>query len=176
MGNGAPTSGSSSQVDLQAEAIRPMFALPSGLRLRVGWLDGENLYLEPSAAYSTAQRLARDQGDSLAVSEQTLRRRLKEKGLLLSTSPRRETNTVRHRIEGRRREVLHLSARSLEAPVSSEPDQTDQPDLESPTNESYPTTSPTGISPFPFTSSGEEVGLVGSDIGNEQIAGEEWIE
>jgi hypothetical protein len=81
---------------------------------RVGWIDGEALYLEPEASYAAAQELAGAQGENLTVSAQTLRRRLKERGLLASTDGKRQELTVRRTLEGRRRNVLHLYVSSLE--------------------------------------------------------------
>jgi hypothetical protein len=75
----------------------------------IGWIDGENLYLEPDGAHATAQRLAVEQGESLPVTQETLRRRLKEKGLLASTDERRQKLTVRRTLQGSRRDVLHLA-------------------------------------------------------------------
>jgi hypothetical protein len=75
---------------------------------RSGWLDGENVYLQPDSSYSCVQDLARSQGDSIAVSVQTLRRRLKEKGFLASWDEVRETATVRRILEGKQQAVLHL--------------------------------------------------------------------
>jgi hypothetical protein len=78
------------------------------------------VYLEPEAAYAEAQRLAGEQGEGLAVSGRTLRKRLKERGLLASTDTNREMLTIRRTLGGRRREVIHLLAASLSA---AEPDQ-----------------------------------------------------
>ena len=50
---------------------------------RIGWVDGSDVYLEPQASFAAVQRLARDAGEPLAISAQTLRRYLKDKGLLL---------------------------------------------------------------------------------------------
>jgi hypothetical protein len=81
---------------------------------RVGWIDGEALYLEPEASYAAAQELARDQGDGLAVSARTLWRRLRERRLLASWDERRQRNTIRRTLEGVRDcEVLHLCADAL---------------------------------------------------------------
>jgi hypothetical protein len=82
---------------------------------RIGWLDGDDLYLDAIAAYSVAQRLARDGGDPVSVTLRTLKRRLRERGLLASTEHRggRERLEVRRNWEGRRRTVLHLKLRSL---------------------------------------------------------------
>jgi hypothetical protein len=92
---------------------------------RIGWVDGDELFLEPDAAYATAQALARDQGDSLNITGRTLIKRMKEKGLLVSTSPARESLKVRHSLEGRRREVLHLKGSVIEEYAFTEPDQPD---------------------------------------------------
>jgi hypothetical protein len=80
---------------------------------RVGWVDGEDLYLEPEASYAEAQRLAGEQGESLAVTSETLRRRLNQKGLLVTREDRRQKLTVRVNLEGVRRTVLHLYAESV---------------------------------------------------------------
>lgn len=64
----------------------------------VGWVDGSSLYLEPAASFGVAQELGRTIGEPLVVSEATLRKRLKEKGLLASTDVPRGTLTVRHHL------------------------------------------------------------------------------
>jgi hypothetical protein len=84
---------------------------------RIGWADGENLYLDPEASYWAAQELAREQGESLAVSAQTLRKRLKKRRLLVSTEKGKLTN--RRTLEGRERAIVHLPA-SLFAPKQGE--------------------------------------------------------
>jgi hypothetical protein len=81
---------------------------------RVGWLEGEQLYLEPESAYAEAQRLAGEQGEALPVSPRTLWRRLRERGLLASWDETRQRCTVRRRLEGHdRREVIHLRPEAL---------------------------------------------------------------
>jgi len=87
----------------------------------IGWTDGESLYLEPDAAYAQAQRLAVEQGESLAVTSQTLRRRLKEKGLLASVEDRRHKLTIRKTLQGTRREVLHLTVPPGSPPYGTGP-------------------------------------------------------
>jgi hypothetical protein len=79
---------------------------PQGVR--VGWLAEGGLYLEPDSSYAAVQRFARDQGDSFPVSAHTLRRRLKDKGLLAATDTARSKLTVRKTLQGERREVLHI--------------------------------------------------------------------
>jgi hypothetical protein len=61
--------------------------------------------------------MAHDAGEGLSVTPQTLRKRLKEKGLLVSVDHKRETLTVRRRLGGSSKEVLHLS-RSIVLPES----------------------------------------------------------
>jgi hypothetical protein len=97
---------------------------------RVGWLDGNDLYLEPDASHGIVQRMSRDSGEPLGVSSHTLRKRLKEAGLLKSTDPTRQTLTVRRTIQGMRREVLHLDVPALLSPAAvSEPPGPDKENL-----------------------------------------------
>jgi hypothetical protein len=80
----------------------------------VGWIDGDDLFLGPEAAYAEAQQLSRHQGDTLAVSSRTLWRRLKERGLLAAWDEARQRNTVRRTLAGvRDRDVLHLRPDAL---------------------------------------------------------------
>jgi hypothetical protein len=91
---------------------------------RIGWVDGEDLYLESAASFRVVQSQAQG-GEALAVSERTLRKRLKEKGFLLSTDKTRKTLTVRRTIEGvKDRNVLHLRLSSL----FSDKEEPDEPD------------------------------------------------
>ena len=78
---------------------------------RIGWVAGIDLYLEPAASYQVAQQIAG--GEGLAVSEQTLRCRLRECGLLVSTDVGRQMLTVRRTLEGCPRQVLHLRVSDL---------------------------------------------------------------
>jgi len=80
--------------------------VPQGTR--IGWIAGSDLFLEPAASYQIAQQLAGASG--LAVSEQTLRSRLRERGLLVSIDIGRQMLTVRRTLEGRPRQVLHLAS------------------------------------------------------------------
>lgn len=91
---------------------------------RIGWIDGEDLYLEPEAAYAAAQKQGQGSGEPLTVTGRTLRKRLAERGLLASTDERRGTSTVRRTLEGSRKDVLHTPKNFL----SIHTDQTDQID------------------------------------------------
>jgi hypothetical protein len=90
---------------------------------RVGWLEDEDLYLEPEAAYAAVQKQGRDSGEPPSVTGRTLRKRLHEQGLLLSVDHARQVLTVRRTLGGRRREVLHTSEDLLS--FQTEPDQPD---------------------------------------------------
>lgn len=75
----------------------------------IGWIDGDDLYLEPASAFRAVQIFARDSGDAFAIFEPTLKKRLREKGLLASTDTKRQTLTVRRTIGGSQKDVLHFS-------------------------------------------------------------------
>ena len=87
---------------------------------RVGWLDGDDLYLDPEAAHAAAQRVGEAGGGGLGVAPKTLSKRLHEAGLLRATSGT-EGLTVRRHLEGRRRRVLHLTADAIDAGEPGQP-------------------------------------------------------
>lgn len=90
----------------------------------IGWIDADDVYLESGAAFRVVQVAARDVGDAFPISEQTLRKRLREKGLLASTDTKRGTLTVRRAIRGSSKDVLHFHRSTLlpEAREESEED------------------------------------------------------
>lgn len=92
---------------------------------RVGWVDEGQVYLQSDAAYAVVERLGQEVGDALGLSPHTLRRRLKERGLLATTDPKRQSLSVRRVLEGRRREVLHIHAASLSS--AHQPEQGELP-------------------------------------------------
>jgi Toprim domain len=98
---------------------------PNGERL--GWIRDGDLLLEPEAAFAVAQKLARDQGTSIAVKQRTLWKRLAEQGLLASRDPARGC-MVRLTIQGSRRDVLHVRISALNARSDQPGDETGQPD------------------------------------------------
>ena len=51
---------------------------------RIGWLEGEDLYLEPAAAYALTEKLAAAEGQSLGLTKTTLEKRLHERRCLAS--------------------------------------------------------------------------------------------
>ena len=83
---------------------------------RIGWIEGNDLYLNPTVALAIAQRLARDQGDALVVTTLTLHKRLYEKGYLVSIDKLRRTLTIRKTVEGKSLPVLHLDTKRFTPP------------------------------------------------------------
>lgn len=79
----------------------------------IGWVHRDDVYLDPTAAYRLVQSAGRDGGEGLSVSEQTLNKRLHEKGLLASVEESRGTLTVRRRICGTSKDVLHFDRVTL---------------------------------------------------------------
>jgi hypothetical protein len=145
---------------------------------RVGWLDDGALYLEPDAALAAAQAVGEDVGDGLTITPQVLRKRLHEQGLLASVDQARETLTVRRKLEGRQRSVLHVHPGAL-----SESWQPDKPDTgmsdgdpvsdsggEAPPRPGNPTPDPTPESGDFTNESGPSVRFVGSPPGVERRA------
>jgi len=78
---------------------------------KVGWLVGSDLLLNPGISYQIAQQMAG--ADRLPISEQALRRSLREHGLLASVDAGRGMLQVRRTLEGCPRLVLHLKADSM---------------------------------------------------------------
>src|ERR1017187_970819 len=75
---------------------------------RIGWVAGNDLYLDPLASYQTAQALAG--AERIPASEQALRHQLRKCGLLASLDAGRGMLQVRRTLAGRPRQVLHLRA------------------------------------------------------------------
>ncbi len=82
---------------------------------RVGWVNGEDVFLDPDASYRAAQAVAGAGGDGLSVSARTLRKRMDEKGLLIKEK-HKDTLTVRRVMEGATRNVLYLAKDTDGAP------------------------------------------------------------
>jgi hypothetical protein len=81
-------------------------------------VDDDDLYLEPTAAFRAAQLAARDSGETFAISEHTLRKRLYEKGFLASVDEARETLTLRRSFSGSSKNVLHFLRSTILPEVS----------------------------------------------------------
>jgi hypothetical protein len=92
----------------------------------IGWVDGDDVYLESTASYRAAQAAGRETSEMIPVGEQVLRKRLKEKGFLVSVDTKRETLTVRRTCSGSMKDVLHFSR---DVVLPSGPDFPDNEDL-----------------------------------------------
>ena len=79
----------------------------------IGWTDGAHIYLESTAAYEVIQIAGRNAGEVLPISEQTLRKRLHEKGLLASIDKTRDMLTVRRTLGGAMKSVLHFRRNTI---------------------------------------------------------------
>jgi hypothetical protein len=82
---------------------------PRGLLL--GWVDGDDVFLDPEVCFAQVQRLADEQGERLPLSHQQLYRRLKDQDLLASHEPKK--TTTRRTLQGKERAVLHLRPATL---------------------------------------------------------------
>ncbi len=78
---------------------------------RIGWIDGDDVYLQPDAAYRCAHTMASN-GEGLTVASKTLWKRLKEAELLASVGGD-DRQMVRKQIGQTRPRVLHLKAEKL---------------------------------------------------------------
>ena len=87
---------------------------------KIGWVAGDELYLDPDSTHAALVELARDQGQTLPVSAQTLFKRLKQSGFLIRTEHGRTTYPVT--AEGTRRRVLVVSTTSI-FPIPGQPGQ-----------------------------------------------------
>ena len=85
----------------------------------MGWISDGDVYLEPTVSYHVAQQMAG--GERLAVSEQTLRHRLRTRGLLASIDTSRQMLLVRRMVEGCQRQLLHLRSSDLAGPAGTAP-------------------------------------------------------
>jgi hypothetical protein len=80
---------------------------------RVAWVDGGELYLEPTAAFAAVQTLTELKGGRrLDIRRDTLFKRLHERGLLASTDGPGRLQ-IRQTLDGKRRRVLHFSVRTV---------------------------------------------------------------
>jgi hypothetical protein len=100
---------------------------PQGVR--IGWIRDDGLYLQPDTALKLAREMGRDSSDPITLTKTTLGKRLRDKGLLLSTGAAegRESITVRRKFEGRRDAYFHVAQDYL-SPVGEKPDQPDHDD------------------------------------------------
>ncbi len=128
---------------------------------RIGWLAGDDLYLDPHAAFAAAQRLGETTGSTIGVGPKTLAKRLHEGGALRSTDQEDGNLQVRRTLEGTRRRVLHLAAGYLTPDESGQPGQPSQTGADNPAATTTPATPgrvPWSDSAADCTESGQENG------------------
>jgi hypothetical protein len=77
----------------------------------LGWYDDCYLYLLPEATYSRIVRHYRDQGCNFPVRELTLRKMLKEAGILIEKNGRRTSSEY---LDGRTQRVLVLNRQQFD--------------------------------------------------------------
>jgi hypothetical protein len=77
----------------------------------IGWVDRDEVYLEPGASFAVAKRVATAMGENIPVSAKTLNKRLRDRGML--TAGGQPEITVKRMVAGARRRVLALSAELL---------------------------------------------------------------
>jgi hypothetical protein len=78
---------------------------------RIGWVDDQGVYLNPDAAFAEVQKLAQSQGSGFPIKQNTLWKRLAERGLLASAETGRNTDRVT--IAGYRKRAIHLAKACL---------------------------------------------------------------
>lgn len=76
--------------------------------LKIGWVEGENVYLQWKAAFAAAQKMGRDISDPIPVTINTLGKRLKQRGILASKEMKREVNHSRKWCEGAEQSGWHI--------------------------------------------------------------------
>ena len=89
---------------------------------QIGWTDGSDIYLDPDASFKVAQNFGGNNG--LSITPATLRKRLKEKKLIIPDE-KRETLTVRRTLQGRLHKVLFLQRDVLKLQEPDKPDDFD---------------------------------------------------
>jgi hypothetical protein len=93
---------------------------------RIGWVDGDDLYLDLEAALTATQRVGQATGSGVSIGAKTLAKRLHQRGYLRSIDAERDRLHVRRTLQGARRSVLHLSASSVVPEESTQSTQSAQ--------------------------------------------------
>lgn len=75
---------------------------------QAGWIADDGIYLDFGAAFKLVQQGMMSAGAALPLTEQTLLKRLEERGFLLSKDAARQTYKIRRDLQGRTRNVVHL--------------------------------------------------------------------
>lgn len=88
----------------------------------IGWYNGTALLLQTKVAIAEAQKLAREIGQAITVTEKTLGKMLDERNMLLSTDKENGHYAKRLSINGGRTRVLHIAAcHVIKHPLTTDP-------------------------------------------------------
>jgi hypothetical protein len=77
---------------------------------RIGWIDGDDIYLIPDPTYKAVCAMGGNIGEGISISASSLWKRVKEKGWLASVDSKRGTNTIRRVFARMQANVLHFHA------------------------------------------------------------------
>jgi hypothetical protein len=84
--------------------------VPQGLR--IGWLNQDEVWLQPDAVFSVVQRIASSQHASISVSKETLWKRLAHQGII-QVSEGEQKNLVKRSVGGGRPRVLIVKNKEI---------------------------------------------------------------
>lgn len=79
---------------------------------RIGWLNNDEIWLQPDAVFSTVQRIASSQHSSIPVSKETLWKRLAHQGII-QVSEGEQKNLVKRSVAGGRPRVLIVKNKEI---------------------------------------------------------------
>ena len=79
---------------------------PRGVQL--GWIADRGVYVDMTTVFTEIQKHLASANNALPIQEQTLIKRLNERGYLLSKDEKRQTFKIRRELESRQRNVIHL--------------------------------------------------------------------
>jgi len=82
---------------------------------RIGWVDGDDVYLDPEGAFKAAREFAERSGSPRGRTSLALHKLLEERGLLASRSDPGHFTAKRDLDSMNGRRVLHLTVRSFES-------------------------------------------------------------
>jgi hypothetical protein len=94
---------------------------------RIGWIDKDGIYLDPDPAYAAVQELGRNQQAAMPLTQNTLWKRLDERGLVKSKDEGR--HTIKKTICGSRERVIHFAVETFyeKEPLPAQPKQEEVP-------------------------------------------------
>lgn len=91
--------------------------MPRAHGQKIGWIDGNGLYLHPALTYQLVVKMAKQSDQPLNLSEKMLWQHFDMQGLLISKEKHRGLK-VRKMCEGKQVDVLHLAVGCLQEPTN----------------------------------------------------------